>query len=114
MGSMRHAFAFAAVCLLSASAGVAAPSRPGSGPIPQSIWQIDRQGAGRHLQSGLECPARAAGYRIQKIMPFDAFGLDVGCNYWNQNGDAVTVYITKRDGQDLQADFDKANRELVM
>lgn len=60
---------------------------------PQSVWTIENGGEGRHLQSGLSCPAQLGGFNRTPLTVFDGFGLDVACGY---NGSAViTLYFSR-------------------
>jgi hypothetical protein len=98
-------------CLLAAGAALAdatqAPAPPGQPPPPPlSVFQpSDAAGSWRHLQSGLICPARMGAYLRTRVVVFDQYGLDVGCNYKAGASD-ITVYLTRRAGAlgDVMAD----------
>jgi len=84
---------------------------PGSG-IPHSVWQLDDLGNATHLQSQWQCPASFGDYKRHDLHTYDGFGLDVSCDYADGNGD-ITLYLTKRSGGDLNADFEGAKKALV-
>ena len=84
-----------------------------SRPIPKSVWQIDDKGNARHLQSTLHCDADVNGYKRINIITYDKFGLDVSCEYKDDNGDLITIYLTRRSGRTLSDDFTEAKRELT-
>ena len=84
---------------------------PGSG-IPHSVWQLDDLGNATHLQSQWQCPASFGDYKRHDLHTYDGYGLDVSCDYADGNGD-ITLYLTKRSGGDLNADFEGAKKALV-
>jgi hypothetical protein len=115
---MRLIAGFAAIsiaCLSASSADAQnARAQAGAGPdIPQSIWEVRPDGSARHLMTDLVCPATAGDFRRTELMVFDNAGLDVGCNFGAGRGEAVTIYLTKRAGQDFAADLTRAQNELT-
>lgn len=84
---------------------------PGSG-IPHSVWQLDDLGNATHLQSQWQCPARFGDYKRHDLRTYDAYGLDVSCDYAGEDGD-ITLYLTKRSGGDLNADFEGAKKAIL-
>ncbi len=85
-----------------------------SKPIPHSIFVLDENGDATHVQSGWQCPASFGDYVGDDIHIYDAYGLDVSCDYRLGVQDAiVTLYLTKRTGGDIKADFAGAQGALV-
>jgi hypothetical protein len=76
-----------------------------SAEAPKSIWRIEASGDGTHLQSTLVCPASLSTFERSALIPFDGFGLDVGCNFDSPTVGRVTIYLTRRSGQALADDF---------
>jgi hypothetical protein len=102
-----------------AAADVTPPSSPGaapagapSRPTPLSIWRFDQAHGAEHLQSGLSCPAQVGGYRRTDLFNYDAFGLDVSCNYFEAGPSDITLYLTRRSGP-VDAAVAEAKRELL-
>jgi hypothetical protein len=87
------------------------PVKP-TGTIPRSIFALDDKGDATHLQSGWQCPSAFGDYRRHDLHNYDAYGLDVSCDYGEPDGD-ITLYLTKRDGGDMKADFESAKTALV-
>ncbi len=85
---------------------------PGAEDRPLSVWRTDDAGAVEHLQSGLTCPQTLAGYARGRIMLFDGYGLDVGCNY-GRGKTLITLYLTRRTGAGVDAALTQAKRELL-
>jgi len=74
--------------------------------IPRSVWHLDEMGNATHLQSQLHCPAAFGDYRRHDLHTYDAFGLDVSCDYLSVGVGDITLYLTKRTGGDMNADFE--------
>jgi len=89
-----------------------APNTPSLTAPSQSVWRAAGDSY-EHLQTGLVCPEKLAGYRRTSVDTFDRYGLDVGCNY-TIGVAAVTFYLTRRDGQGgLEAAMTEAKAELL-
>jgi hypothetical protein len=107
----------AAVALAPAAwAGVQAPAalatQDQSHP-PLSIWRVDEQGGLQHRQSGLACPGQFRSYKRSATTYYNAFGLDVSCNYLQPQVSDVTVYMTRRTGMTLDFVIADAKRALL-
>lgn len=81
--------------------------------IPRSIFALDGSGNATHLQSQLQCPAAFGDYRRHDLHVYDAFGLDISCDYLNEGEGDITLYLTKRTGGDLKADFEAGKTALT-
>ena len=79
--------------------------------IPKSIWRVDG-GDGVHLQSTLVCPNAIGRFDRSQLIPFDGFGLDVGCNFDASGLGRITLFLTRRHGQTLNQDFEDAKSAL--
>lgn len=115
---MRARTIFAVLALMFAGPALAdAPATDKPDPnktIPRSIFAIDDLGNATHLQSQWQCPATFGDYRRDELHIYDAFGLDVSCDYRLGLQDAiVTLYLTKRSGGDLKADFEIDKAAIV-
>jgi len=97
-----------------AMADVPATSDPSaaSQPLPLSIWIADNSGGLQHLQSGLTCPVTVGGYRRGRIGLYNAFGLDVSCDYV-AGTTLITLYLARRTSSGVDADMAEAKRELL-
>lgn len=111
---MKNLIPVAAVAMLSLANTAWADTPPATTPAPQavggiphSVWQLDDLGNATHLQSQWQCPAAIGEYRRHDLRTYDTFGLDVSCDYAGGDGD-ITLYLTKRAGGDLNADFEGA------
>jgi hypothetical protein len=95
-----------------ADAPVKAEPPPDAQKPALSIWRPGDSEA-THLQSGLVCPAAFLSYRRVDLHYYDAFGLDVSCNY--QAPDAVfTIYLTRRSGTSADDSMTEAKREFLL
>ncbi len=102
---LGYSVALAIVCLATSAAGQA-------DVVPQSVWTKSADGSGSHLQSMLQCPATVGPFQLKSLTHYDAFGLDVGCDYWAGDSD-ITLYLSKRaDNETLQSDFDGAKSAI--
>jgi len=64
--------------------------------IQKSVWRVEPSGA-THWQSTMVCPAKVRGLVRDKLVPFDGYGFDVGCNFSSSSGEvSVTLYLTRR------------------
>ena len=98
------------------AANAALADAPASANTPdapmQSVWR-PVAGGYEHLQTGLVCPERFDGYHRTEVATFDAYGLDVGCNY-SIGTASLAVYLTRRDeAGGLDAAMTEAKRELL-
>lgn len=82
-------------------------------PLYKSIWREDKRGNVAHLQSGLVCDAQSAGFQRTHVTAFKADGLDVSCNYMDAAHSDVTLYMTRRTGETLDADMAEAERQML-
>ena len=98
---------------VASSAAADAPNAPvRQAAPPPSVWQSPMWGDMEHLQSGLLCPSHFGDYHRDSAMVFDAFGLDVGCDYRTRNS-AITLYLTRRSGSGLDAALAEAESEVM-
>ena len=81
--------------------------------LPRSVFVLDDSGNATHLQTGWQCPARFGDYRRDDLRVYDAHGLDVSCDYALPGEGSITLYLTKRTGGDLKADFEGGKSALV-
>ena len=79
--------------------------------LPKSIWTVSNTD-GIHAQSNLVCPASVGAFERDKLVPFDNFGLDVGCNFNAQGAAVITMYLTRRANRQLADDFADAKSAL--
>jgi hypothetical protein len=105
----------AALAMLVVANSAAAP--PGPAPNaqqpPLSVWRVGDDGGVQHLQSGLSCPQQVAGYRRTGLLVYDAYGLDIDCNY-NDGREDITVYLTRRSSGDIGAAMASAKNQLEL
>lgn len=80
--------------------------------IPKSIWSIASDGGGTHLQSTLTCAKSVGEFERTDLDIFDGFGLDVACNYNRSGGGTITIYLTRRKGEQLADDFSGADAAI--
>lgn len=92
-----------------AQSGTPAPDEP----VAQSVWQMNAAGTAVHRQSHWQCPLRFGDFARHDVHIFDAFGLDVSCDYRWANGTEITLYLTRRSGGDLAADFEAAKQAMT-
>jgi hypothetical protein len=97
----------------SLDSAISAASDLKSRPIPKSVWNVDGRGNALHLQSALHCDAEINDYKRINIITYDRFGLDVSCEYLDDNRNLITIYLTRRSGRTLSDDFTEAKRELT-
>jgi hypothetical protein len=106
--------AFLCICAAPAFADVSLTSAPNVGSqVPQSVWQVGSDGVALHLQSQWQCPAAYDGFARHDLHLYDAFGLDVSCDYRSPVQGEITLYLTKRTGGDLNASFESAKQALL-
>lgn len=80
--------------------------------VPKSVFRFNGSDAS-HWQSTMVCPASVRGLQRDRMLPFDGYGFDVGCNFSSGSGDSiVTVYLTRRRGQSLDDDLGNARAAL--
>jgi hypothetical protein len=80
---------------------------------PKSVWRVDASGMATHWQSAMICPTAVRSFQRKDLVPFDGFGLDVGCNFIAADGNAViSLYMTRRKGQSLNDNFVSAQDAL--
>jgi len=81
--------------------------------IPQSVWQVDNAGNALHVQSQWHCPANFGDYRRHDLHTYDAFGLDVSCDYLSPGVGDITLYLTKRTGGDINIDLENGKTAIL-
>lgn len=81
---------------------------------PKSVWRVEESGAATHWQSTMVCPTNARSFQRKDLVPFDGYGLDVGCNFGRTAGDAaITLYLTRRQGQSSLNDHFVSSQEAL-
>jgi len=100
---------FATAALADAPAPVA--NAPPVDAPPASVWRLTPDGSYEHLLTGLDCPAKLGRYSRRVVQAFDAFGLDVGCDYAGHTA-GLTYYLTRRTVPGLDAAMAEAKHEL--
>ncbi|HEY1632407.1 MAG TPA: hypothetical protein VGF56_13905 [Rhizomicrobium sp.] len=117
---MKSAVAILAACLCAlALPALAATQAPGSAMadpgklLPRGVFVLGDSGNATHLQTGWQCPARFGDYRRDDLRVYDAYGLDVSCDYALPGEGSITLYLTKRTGGDLKADFEGGKSVLA-
>lgn len=81
--------------------------------LARSVFVLDDAGNATHQQTGWQCPARFGGYQRHDLHLFDSYGLDISCDYLKPGEGDITLYLTKRTGGDLKADFEGGKQALV-
>ena len=81
--------------------------------IAHSVFMLDDSGNATHQQTGWQCPARFGDYRRHDLHLYDSYGLDISCDYLKPGEGDITLYLTKRTGGDLKADFEGGKQALV-
>lgn len=99
----------ACVAISTAPGTFAAPSEK----IPESIWRDASSSNAFHLQSTMTCPSSQGDFKRSKVVAFDGFGLDVGCNYEGPKDSTVTLYLTQRTKGSLQDHFQGAQQAIA-
>lgn len=84
-----------------------------AGDTPKSVWRVDSSDNATHWQSTMNCPVTMKSFQRKDLIPFDGYGLDVGCTFDRPTGDAViTVYLTRRTGSSFAETFTSAQEAL--
>jgi hypothetical protein len=92
---MRLGF-FLTCCFCAVAGDALAADAPAA--IPESVWQRGDDGSGIHQQTSLHCPVRAGAFRLTGLAAIDGFGTDVACVYDREEGDRITLYLTRAQG----------------
>jgi hypothetical protein len=95
------------------TAPVGNATRSSQNTIPRSVWQLDDSGNAAHVESDWRCPANFGDYRRHDLHVYDAFGLDVSCDYLSFGTGDITLYLTKRTGADIKADFEGGKSAIL-
>lgn len=81
--------------------------------VAKSIWTVEGDGTATHLESSLRCDGQVGDFRKTSVFVFDSFGFDIDCNYVDTRSNLITMYLTKRDRLDVDAEFADAKRQLL-
>ena len=74
---------------------------------------MDDAGNATHVESDWRCPSDFGDYHRHDLHVYDAFGLDVSCDYLNPGVGDITLYLTKRSGADIKGDFEGGKSAIL-